>query len=118
MHINTECPFCNKAIEMNVDDEGYSKWVSDTEVQCAFPEMNPFDREVLISGICYDCQEKTFNRPAPGHESAWGKELGECGCCGAPLWEKNIRDNKVVCPSCYTTYNLGPDNTLGEECEE
>lgn len=68
-------------------------------------ERGTFQREVFISGMCYDCQEKVFHRPAPGHEEAWGNPVAECTECGCPLYQKDVDEKK--CPQCgCTEYDL------------
>lgn len=86
---------------MDVDNASYSLWVGGTPIGVAFKGLDNFSREVLISGVCNSCQEKTFNTPAPGNEAAFGKNIGECKCCGSPLWEKDVdEEGNVECPCC------------------
>ena len=70
-------------------------------VQQAMPARNAFERETMISGMCFECQSKTYNMPIPGVDD-WGKCLGECDVCGCELWEKHDTndDGEVVCPKC------------------
>lgn len=94
------CPSCGhmKEIKIEVSEEYAEK------INCGAMDLKEatqpgtFQREVFISGMCYDCQEKVFNRPAPGHEEEWGERKDECPVCGCPLYEKNIREDK--CPTC------------------
>lgn len=59
--ILTTCPMCGKAYELTVPTDGYFAWrVEGALVQDAFPEMSASDREMLISGICEECQEDIF----------------------------------------------------------
>ena len=98
----TSCPFCEKMSRLSYRPESLIAYRNGMNIIEAFPEMNKFERELLISGICFDCQEKTFNTPAPGHEAEWGEMITECGCCGSPIWEKDIKEGEpIVCPCCY-----------------
>lgn len=95
-----QCSMCGKLheVEIEVSDEDAAK--------ISFGEMSlkdatapgTFDREIFISGMCYDCQEKVFNRPAPGHEEEWGLPSGECPVCGSPLYKRDI--DADFCPQC------------------
>lgn len=100
--MRVSCPNCGKINDINLDDISYTMYQCGVNIQDAFPDMNPFDREMLITGMCYDCQEKIFNRPAPGHEALWGNYVGECNCCGSPLYSVKhaISGNRLKCPTC------------------
>lgn len=59
--IETTCPFCGQTHEVTVDEFDYTLWESGFEkAQDAFPYLSASDRELLISGICSDCWERTF----------------------------------------------------------
>ena len=61
MTIETTCPFCGKTHEITVDAIDYTLWELGFEkAQDAFPYLSASDRELLISGICSDCWERTF----------------------------------------------------------
>jgi hypothetical protein len=49
------CLFCGKTHLIEVDAAAFSRWQGGANVQVAFPEMAPEDREVLISGTCPAC---------------------------------------------------------------
>lgn len=56
-----ECPFCGMASTVKVDADGYFAWKYDGElIQNALPNLTPTEREMLISGMCEDCQKKIF----------------------------------------------------------
>lgn len=99
----SECPICGEVFTIGIDvaDDVAEKIDSGIMTLKEATEPGTFDREVFISGMCYDCQEKTFNRPAPGHEEEWGKCAGECPVCGCPIYDKNLADDK--CPQCHCT---------------
>ena len=99
MVLNIKCPGCGNLTELNIDDEAYMKYKSGEVVaQRAFPNLNSFEREALISGYCFDCTSKIFNTPKPGED--WGKVLGECPVCGCTAYERNVDGNFYKCPSC------------------
>lgn len=59
--ILTVCPFCGHANEIAVNEEDYFDWAFDGAlVQDAFPYLSADEREMLISGICPTCWEKSF----------------------------------------------------------
>ena len=63
------------------------------------PDLNTFEREALISELCYDCQSKIYNMPKPGED--WGKQIGNCECCDCAIWEKDInKEGASFCPNC------------------
>lgn len=104
MTVEIICPFCGNVTKLDVDKDAYAAYrmsgLFGGSVQNAFPDLNDFERETLISRMCFDCQEKTFNRPQPGHEEAFGKRVGECEVCGCPIYEKDKVDDKYKCPQC------------------
>ena len=52
MTIITECPFCGKIEEVEVNFDRFMAYKSGTTVQRAFPRMSATDCETLISGMC------------------------------------------------------------------
>ena len=57
----TRCPFCGRANEVEVNDIDYLDWQDGEFVQNAFPYLSADEREMLISGICPTCWDKTFS---------------------------------------------------------
>lgn len=56
-----ECPFCGTNSVVEVDADGYFAWKYDGElIQNALPNLTPTEKEMLISGMCEDCQKKFF----------------------------------------------------------
>lgn len=103
------CPMCGKSFKVSVPESGYRHWQMGELIQRAMPKVDNFTREALISGYCFDCQEKLFGMPKPGNEEAWGEELGDCPCCGAVIWSKHNATNEkdiYKCTSCYSVFNL------------
>lgn len=59
--IETTCPFCGQTHEVTVEEFDYILWeVSDVLAQDVFSYLSADEREMLISGICPDCWERTF----------------------------------------------------------
>lgn len=100
MKMRKTCPFCNKVSTLELNDKQYDKYVRGASVQVAFPKLSPFVRECIINGLCFDCQEKFYNKPAPGNEEKFGERLGSCSCCDRPVWSKDITDDKFICSNC------------------
>lgn len=114
------CAICGKKrnVEFDISDEDLVK--VDAGMMDLKDVLKPgsFQREVLISGMCYDCQEKTFNRPAPGHEEEWGEPVKECPICGCPLYKKNVDEDR--CPTCHCkiSVEMHAEYDEEEECED
>ena len=61
MTIEKVCPFCGEKTVIEVaEEQAFAYFFTDALVQDIFPKMEASSREVLISGICEDCQEKIF----------------------------------------------------------
>ena len=58
--IITTCPFCGHAHEVAVNEDDFWDWDDGKNAQDAFPYLTPDEREMLISGICPKCWNKTF----------------------------------------------------------
>ena len=59
--LTVKCPFCGKETQVkDVSPEGWFSLMRGALMQVAFPNMPIEDREVLISGLCRDCQEEVF----------------------------------------------------------
>lgn len=108
MKVRKKC-MCGKTSTIEVNEIKYNAWQAGLKIQDVFPELHPFERELLISGMCFDCQEKMYNRPAPGHEEMWGRKLGQCTCCDRPVFEKKDIPNEeglYCCPQCGNRMKL------------
>lgn len=97
------CRFCGKSESHDVPVDGLEKWQDGMRIQDAMPKEELFLREFLITGVCYECQSKLYNRPMPGED--WGEMLGECENCGAPIYPKDMG----VCPSCGEDLNVSEE---------
>ena len=58
------CPLCHESPDYNFDItyEQMEKWMKDydTPVQNQFPNLEPDEREVLLTGVCFACQSRVF----------------------------------------------------------
>ena len=107
--VSMVCPICGKTHIITLSRDSLEKYKSNVTIdQKSFPTLDDFQRGSLISHMCFDCQEKTFHRPAPGHEAEWGKWFAECDVCGASIWDPKDRDKdgKLVCHCCGTPYGV------------
>lgn len=60
MKIQKTCPNCGKLQVIEVEDSQYNDWMAGKNIQIAFPNLTPDQREILMSGICPECWEKIF----------------------------------------------------------
>ena len=61
MTIITKCPFCGAYNEVEVEHNAYFEWkFNGYNIQDVMPDMPASKREMLISGICEDCQKEIF----------------------------------------------------------
>lgn len=58
--IITSCPICGHSHVIEVSEADYWEWRNGATVQDAFPYLSAAEREILVSGICPTCWEKTF----------------------------------------------------------
>ena len=58
--LNVICPMCNGSNEIEVSKKGLDKYHKGALIQVAFPELSNDQRELLLSGICNECWDKTF----------------------------------------------------------
>lgn len=75
----TQCPFCGRGNEVEVNEIDYLDWQDGMMAQDAFPYLSADEREMLISGICGDCWEKYFGsdeEPDPDEVDIHGNTFG------------------------------------------
>ena len=62
--IEKTCPCCRATTLVKVDKIKYNMW-KETKglIQNIMPELNPTDRETLITGLCSTCQNDVFKEP-------------------------------------------------------
>ena len=56
----TQCPFCGRGNEVEVNEMDYLDWSDGMLAQEAFPHLSATERESLISGLCPTCQKSIF----------------------------------------------------------
>lgn len=61
--ILTKCPICGGLNEIAVNEDDYWDWQDGALVQETFTYLNADEREMLISGICPTCWNRTFDTP-------------------------------------------------------
>lgn len=54
------CPICEKATSITTEEEDYDRWQDGELIQNAMPYLSASEREVFISGLCFDCQKRIF----------------------------------------------------------
>lgn len=60
MEISIACVFCKKYHIIKVSEKGYKKWKAGELIQRALPKLSADERELLISGTCQECWDKSF----------------------------------------------------------
>lgn len=63
IEVQVRCPFCGKVTTVNeVTDEEYQRIRSRTEsIQNIVPHLSAEKRELLMTGICLECQRSVFD---------------------------------------------------------
>lgn len=55
------CPLCGTISHVTCDEDAYDRYATtSTPIQEIFPDMDLHTREILISGMCLDCQASFF----------------------------------------------------------
>lgn len=55
------CPFCGTISHVTCDEKAYDIYATTrTPIQEIFPDMDLHTRELLISGMCFNCQASFF----------------------------------------------------------
>lgn len=58
--IEVRCPFCGAINHIAVFETDYDRWIDGELVQNAFPYLTADERELLVSGLCFKCQDDVF----------------------------------------------------------
>lgn len=62
LYIEVTCPRCEHQTMISIDKIGYKQWLKrKVSVQFLFPQATKEERELLISGLCLECQKKVFD---------------------------------------------------------
>lgn len=56
--VTATCPMCGAETEIIVDKPRFDAWQAGELIQRVFPDYTRTQREILITGLCPDCQEK------------------------------------------------------------
>lgn len=59
--IEVRCQFCGAINQVAVFEADYDRWIDGALVQNAFPYLTADERELLVSGLCLDCQKDVFD---------------------------------------------------------
>lgn len=60
IRVDCRCPFCGKINHVTLTESQWHRWNFGELIQNVAPELSPAERELLISGICNECWNKTF----------------------------------------------------------
>lgn len=60
MTIAIECPFCGQVTFIETTAEAIRAYENGALAQDAFPHLSVEDRETIISGLCWECQDNVF----------------------------------------------------------
>lgn len=100
------CVGCQNEFSLNVPVEGKIAYANGVKAQDAFPTLDEFERECLISGFCFDCQERIFHKPTKAHAKVWGEKMGSCPVCDAGVYREKDRlkghGSRWKCGNCLT----------------
>lgn len=56
--VKDNCKFCKKLHTVEIENEdGYNRWIDGELIQRALPDLDIYEREFLISGVCPDCSK-------------------------------------------------------------
>lgn len=72
------CPFCGAISCVDVHEDDYHSWVGGMSVQNAFPYLSATKRELLVSGMCPNCQDDVFgseDEPSDEDYEDYGPDL-------------------------------------------
>lgn len=111
------CVRCHKDFSVTCKLNEKMAYASGVDAQNAFKSLDAFERECIISGQCFDCQEEIFHRPTKMHAKSWGDRIGECCVCGTGVYEEKDRvgTSRWRCNSCSTMLKWNAAYTELEE---
>ena len=69
--VSVTCPFCGKENFLTLSAKDFNAWQEGELVQNAFPYLDANERELLVSGICSECWEKTFGEDDEDDSPEW-----------------------------------------------
>lgn len=84
--VTCHCPLCGKVSFVTCDEDAYDRYVTTrTPIQEIFPDMDLHTRELLISGMCLDCQASFFEEDEDEEEEDPYEGCFECDNTECPL---------------------------------
>lgn len=99
MTVSKVCKFCGNVESHDYTENELKNYKHGMPIAEAMPTRNSFEREFMVSGLCFSCQSETFHKPMPGEHC--GKELGECPECGCSIYENDGSDGVYKCATCF-----------------
>ena len=60
LRLMVDCPFCGKTSYVEVKQADFDAWEAGALAQDVFEYLTATEREILISGLCEDCQNNIF----------------------------------------------------------
>lgn len=59
--VKITCQSCGEVHTFNVDENALTRFAKgEIHIQDAFPDMDPGDREMFLSGLCGKCYDELF----------------------------------------------------------
>ena len=58
--LDVRCPHCGHVSTIKVDGNDYFDWMCGGLAQNCFPYLDASERELIISGLCFKCQDEIF----------------------------------------------------------
>lgn len=59
--VHCKCPWCGKETNIECDKTAWEEYQDGALIQDAFPQLDVVTREMLISGMCPDCQAEFYD---------------------------------------------------------
>jgi hypothetical protein len=59
--ISCACVKCGKKFAFDIPESNIIKYFDGEAVQNAFPSLDPWQRELFVSGYCNECYDKLFS---------------------------------------------------------
>ncbi len=100
--VTKACRICNAVTTVQLTEEDYDIYKKCGSKALPKLKLNKFEKEFLITGMCFDCQSRLFNTLKPDED--WGDVIKECYVCGTSLYKKDCVGSELVCPACGESY--------------
>lgn len=64
--LKVTCDHCGREYELRVNMDDYQSWkLGETQIQDAFPYLNPSERELILSHCCGECWNRIMSTEDP-----------------------------------------------------